>query len=211
MLNDLGVSQRDLLQSLKRNKHGLTVDEIAGELELSPTAVRQHIAALERNGYVRRAAPRKTAGRPGHVFALSADGSELFPRQYSWFTALMLGSLAREQGGDGLGQYLRGMAKALASSLSAACPPQPELRLRALTETMNRLGYDAELSEQDPLHAEMRAFNCVYHHLAKDYPQVCEFDVELMTQVSGRQVEHVECMVRGGKCCRFRLTPIPSP
>lgn len=212
MLSHLGGSQRNLLQLLQRNKDGRTVDEIAGDLRLSCTAVRQHLASLESSGYVRRAAPRKTAGRPGFVFALSAQGSELFPRQYSWFTGLVLGTLARQHGRDGLSQYLRGMARTLAASLSAgADAPSPQLRLTALADTMNQLGYDAHLSEVDSNHAEMRAYNCVYHHLAKEYPQVCEFDIELMTQVSGRQVEHMECIVRSGKCCRFRLTLNPSP
>jgi DeoR family suf operon transcriptional repressor len=207
MLNVLGSSQRELLQVLQRNKEGRTVDEIAEDIELSPTAVRQHLAALERHGYVERAEPRKTAGRPGFVFALSPAGSELFPRKYSWFTGLVLASLAREQGTEGLGRYLRGMASALAESLRAEPGnPAPQLRLTALAETMNQLGYDAQLVEEREGEAEIRAYNCVYHHLAQDYPQVCEFDLEFMSQVSGRRVDHVECMVRGGQCCRFRLT-----
>jgi predicted ArsR family transcriptional regulator len=207
MLSDLGSSQRDVLQLLQRNKDGRTVDEIAQDLGLSSTAVRHHLASLERSGYIMRAAARKTAGRPGFVFALSPEGGELFPRKYSWFTALMLGAVAREQGPDGLGQYLRGMAATLAASLKVGGnEAEPRLRLAALAETMNQLGYDAELAEVDASRAEVRAYNCVYHHLAQEYPQVCEFDIELMTQVSGRHVEHVECMVRGGKCCRFNLT-----
>jgi predicted ArsR family transcriptional regulator len=207
MLNALGSSQRELMQVLQRKKDGRTVEEIAGDIELSPTAVRQHLAALERRGYVQRVEPRKTAGRPGFVFALSAAGSELFPRKYSWFTALVLGALQREQGADGLGQYLRGMAKTLAQSLADEIGKrEPRLRLAALAETMNQLGYDAEIAQDDANGAEIRAYNCVYHHLAQDYPQVCEFDLELMAQVSGRRVEHLECMVRGGECCRFRLS-----
>ena len=206
MLNALGASQRELLQVLQRNKEGRTVEEIAGDIELSPTVVRQHLAALQRRGYVKQVEPRRTAGRPGFVFALSPAGSELFPRQYSWFTALVLGSLKHQQGAEGLGQYLRGMAQALAQSLAAERGnPEPHLRLTALAETMNQLGYDAELTQDDANGAEIRAYNCVYHHLARDYPQVCEFDLELMAQVSGRRVEHLECMVRGGQCCRFSL------
>src|SRR4051794_119903 len=175
MLSNLGGSQRNLLQLLQRNKDGRTVDEIAGDLRLSCTTVRQHLASLESSGYVRRAPPRKTAGRPGYVFALSPQGSELFPRQYSWFTSLVLGSLARQHGPHGLGEYLRGLAKALAASLSnSEGNVPPRLRLATLTDTMNQLGYDAELSELDAGHAEVRAYNCVYHHLAKEHPQVCE-------------------------------------
>src|SRR5688500_6548174 len=78
MLNALGSSQRELMHVLQRKKDGRTVEEIAGDIELSPTVVRQHLAALERRGYVQRVESRKTAGRPGFVFALSPAGNELF-------------------------------------------------------------------------------------------------------------------------------------
>jgi predicted ArsR family transcriptional regulator len=206
LLEALGTRQRELLQILQRNKAGRTVEEMAGDLEISSSAVRQHLSSLERDGYVRRAEARKTAGRPGFVFALSPQGSELFPRKYSWFTGLVLASLRREQGTDGLAQYLRAMAKSLVESMSAGGEPAPGVRLATLAKTMNELGYDAQLKE-GPRDAEIRAYNCVYHHLAHDFPQICEFDVELMAQVSGRHVEQLECMVRGGQCCRFRLSP----
>jgi predicted ArsR family transcriptional regulator len=207
MLNVLGSSQRSLLHTLQRHKDGRTIEEIAQDLELSATAVRQHLASLERHGYVKRVEPRKTAGRPGFVYALSPAGSELFPRRYSWFTSLILESMAREQGSERLGEYLRGMAARLAESMTRELgQATPEVRLAALADALNQFGYDADVFEDGSGSAEVRAFNCVYHHLAQDHPQVCEFDLELMARVSGRRVDHVECMVRGGQCCRFRLT-----
>ena len=49
------------------------------------------------------------------------------------------------------------------------------------------------------------ARNCVYHHLAAEHPEVCELDLALLSSLLGGKIEHVECMVRGGGSCRFRL------
>jgi hypothetical protein len=49
------------------------------------------------------------------------------------------------------------------------------------------------------------ARNCVYHHLAAEHPEVCELDLALLSSLLGGKIEHVECMVRGGASCRFRL------
>lgn len=206
-LQVLGERQRALLQCLQRHREGRSADEIAGDLGITPTAVRQHLAALERDGYVRRGESRRTGGRPGFVYRLSPEGSELFPRKYSWFSGLLLGSLQAQQGSEGLAEYLRTMAKNLAASVTAAQQGagSPE-RIDTLASLMNDLGYDAEIVDQADGEVEVRAHNCVYHHLAEEYPALCAFDVELIGGISGKHVDHVECMVRGGQSCRFRLS-----
>lgn len=49
------------------------------------------------------------------------------------------------------------------------------------------------------------AHNCVFHHLAEKHPGVCHFDLALMAAATGVEVQHAECMVRGGQVCRFRF------
>jgi len=200
----LGSRQQELLRLLNRHKDGRTADEIAEELHITRTAVRQHLAALERDRYVTRGESRKTAGRPGFVYQLTAQGGELFPRRYSWFSALLLESLQQHQGSERLEEYLRNMAANLVARAGDASVQSVEQRLGTLGELMNDLGYDAR-TIVDRNGAEVRAYNCIYHHLAEEFPALCAFDVELIRGISGQDVEHVECMVRGGSCCRFRL------
>lgn len=52
---------------------------------------------------------------------------------------------------------------------------------------------------------QVEAFNCVFHALTRAHPQVCKFDLACMEAVTGRRIHHMECMVRGGHVCRFRL------
>jgi predicted ArsR family transcriptional regulator len=209
-LHALGARQRELLEVLQRHKAGCTADEVADELRITRTAVRQHLAALERDRYVTRGPPRKTAGRPGFVYELTAQGRELFPRRYSWFSSLLLESLRERHGEDGLADYLRDMAANLSARANEVSNKTRSERVASLATLMNELGYDAEARSDDTGNTELRAYNCVYHHLAEEFPALCAFDVELIRGMSGHDVEHAECMVRGGRCCRFRLISRPA-
>lgn len=169
----------------------------------------QHLQRLVAEGWVRVAEAQKTGGRPVSVYAITDSGSERFPRQYSWFSELLLAALEHELGENGLKRYLDRIASDVAAQ-HAERFGKLDMReqLDALTTLLNDLGYDAEVrgerskgkGRQD---AEIVAHNCVYHDLARTHPEVCAFDLGLMRRLLGREVEHRECMVRGGQACVF--------
>src|SRR5687767_3343387 len=94
----LGETQRKLLGALHDagGSAGMSVEEIADKLGITITAVRQHLVALERDGLVTRNATRASGGRPQHLFVLTERGREGFPRQYSWFSELLLKTMREE-------------------------------------------------------------------------------------------------------------------
>lgn len=207
MLELLGRRQKDLLQLLLRHKDGLTVDELGGKLAVTRNAVRQHLAALTGEGLVATGASKATGGRPTQLYVLSDKGRALFPRQYSWLAQLMLDSIKAE-GGAGLRKRLAAMGTKVGTQLRAQ---HPALRTRQdkvlkLAELMEQLGYStAGTTVLDP--NVISADNCVFHDLARKDPEVCHFDLALMSSFTDSRVEHQECMVRGGHVCRFRFKP----
>ncbi len=64
MLEGLGRTQQDLLHALLLQPAGMSIDDLAQALTITRTAVRQHLAALERDGLVKRGATRPTGRRP---------------------------------------------------------------------------------------------------------------------------------------------------
>jgi DeoR family suf operon transcriptional repressor len=202
----VGDRQQRLLRLLQQEKTGLTVDELAARLQVTATAVRQHLAALERDGYARMQELRKTAGRPGFVYVLTAEGDALFPKQYPWFSSLLLRALREKMGTEELGSFMRGLGGEVAAGLEARMAGKTaDEQLGVLMQLMNELGYDARLMTSEAGQPEMVATNCVYHALAREHPEVCNVDYELMERLTGRQVVHTECMVRGGQACRFQF------
>ena len=80
-----------------------------------------------------------------------------------------------------------------------------EALARALAQRLDALGYEAVPARHGD-DWQVEAYNCVFHGLARQHPEVCKFDLAYMEAATGRQVHHMECMIRGGHVCRFRLS-----
>jgi predicted ArsR family transcriptional regulator len=208
MITLLGLRQQQLLTLLLQNKDGLTVEHLSKGLGITDNAVRQHLTALERDGMVARGETKSTGGRPEQLYGLTTAGHELFPRHYSWFAELLINSLREEQGTDALRERLESMGKAVGRQVTIRLAETKDKaeRIRALSGIMRELGYQSE--SIDPSKEKLPAIeatNCVFHSLAQRYPEVCHFDLAMMSEVVGCDVIHDECMVRGGHVCRFKF------
>lgn len=210
-MNGIGLRQRHLLTLLLRNKSGLTVEELSQGLGITANAVRQHLTALERDGLVIKGETQSSGGRPEQLYELTSAGNELFPRHYSWFAELLLDSLRTEQDSDALRERLENMGKAVAHQVEGRVAGLEDLseRIRALAAIMDELGYESGpvVLPKEKIPA-IEATNCVFHSLAQRFPEVCHFDLAMMSKVVGRDVIHDECMVRGGNVCRFKFKPL---
>jgi predicted ArsR family transcriptional regulator len=199
-----GSTQQSLLRALLRNKGGLTVEALAQGLGISRNAVRQHLTSLERDGLVARGRTQSSGGRPEQLYILTNDGNERFPRQYSWFSELLLQLLQAETGRAALGEKLAELGRSIAVSMKPRLSDESGSpgRIAAIASIMQEIGYDAVAKSvgEDQL---IEAHNCVFHKLAAKYPEVCSFDIALLSICSGSQVEHRTCMIRGGDACRF--------
>jgi predicted ArsR family transcriptional regulator len=211
MLEILGSRQQALLRLLLRKKSGLSIEQLASALEITRTAVRQHLAALTRDGLVATGAIQPSGGRPQQLYVLAAAGRELFPRQYAWLAELMMDSLKQESGTDKLRERLRAMGARIGEQLRQQHPGslEPQQRIEQLAAVMQQLGYDTDLPEGAGALPTIEADNCVFHDLAMKDPTICEFDRAMLSAFSGAKVEQQECMAHGCNVCRFKFTPKP--
>ncbi|HAT29367.1 MAG TPA: transcriptional regulator [Janthinobacterium sp.] len=208
MLDTLGSRQKELLQLLLKDKAGLTVDELSARLAVTRNAVRQHLAALENDGLLEKGQTRPSGGRPEQLYMLSDKGRECFPRHYSWFAQLLLESVQQESGAAGLGDRLEAMGAKVGAQLRAQHPQlaSAEEKVAKLAQIMEELGYSARSVDAAGAQPLIVADNCVFHHLAVGNPEVCRFDLALMSAFTGSAIEHQECMARNGQACRFKFT-----
>ena len=72
---------------------------------------------------------------------------------------------------------------------------------------MDQLGYNARDADARNKMPVIEADNCVFHELAIKNPEICRFDLAMMSAFTESNVEHQECMARGGNVCRFKFTP----
>lgn len=206
-----GNSQQEVLNQLLERKSGATLDELAQAVGLSRTAVNQHLASLEQDGHISKTTPRKTGGRPQHVYVLTESGANLFfPKQYSWFSKMLIETLRQQVGAEQVSQYMYDLGVKLSAALIPRLVGKNRTeRIDEIVRIMNETGFMAQTmsapsGEKLP---RVQCKNCVYHDLSKDYPEVCRFDIGFLAGLMGAEVEHLSCMQRGSEACSFRFIP----
>lgn len=207
MLEIMGIRQKELLKLLLKNKAGMTADELSAQLEITRNAVRQHLAALENDGLVKKGITRASGGRPEQLYVLTNKGNECFPRHYAWFAQLLIESVQQDAGADGLNERLTSMGTLVGKQLLTQ---HPELvnrgeKVQKLAEVMEQLGYNARSIGSDKT-TVLEADNCVFHTLALANPNICKFDLALLAAFTDSAVDHQECMAKGGNICSFKFS-----
>lgn len=203
-----GTRREHLLRLLLERKTGRTVEELAQSLHVSRNAVRQHLTSLVAEGLVMKGATQATGGRPEQLYILSTAGHENFPRKYSWFSELLLDSLKAEKGEAALAARFEKLGEQVGMQLQQTHRPSAHVseRVKYLATVMHEFGYEAAPTEATGRQLPMiEAANCVFHHLATRFPEICHFDLALLSIYVGRPVSHDECIVRGGHVCRFKF------
>ncbi|MBL0037532.1 MAG: HTH domain-containing protein [Nitrosomonadales bacterium] len=207
MLELLGNRQQELLKLLLKHKGGLTLEELSDYLKISRNAVRQHVSALENNGIVTEGVTRPSGGRPEQLYVLTDEGKEFFPRNYSWFAQLMVELIAQESGVAGLRERLGTMGVGVAQQLLSqnSVLKTREQKVEKLSGVMEELGYSTRsfaVNNDAPI---IEADNCIFHNLAMKNPEICQFDLALLSTFTDSTVDHEECMAKGGNVCRFKF------
>jgi DeoR family transcriptional regulator, suf operon transcriptional repressor len=208
-LAGFGERQQRLLTLLLERKQGQSADELAKALHISRSAVHQHLGVLAGAGYVERTSQPPKCGRPGFAWRLSDRGVHLFPKQYAMFAKLLISGTKDRLGSAGLSESLQQLGRLLGEqNLHRMRGKTPAEQIEELARIMRELGYqsrtDIDPAGELPL---IDARNCIWHDLAREHREVCELDISLMEKLLDADVEHVECMVRGGGACRFRVHP----
>ncbi|WP_366043216.1 methanogen output domain 1-containing protein [Methylomonas sp.] len=206
MTPPIGSRQEQIMTLLLNSAGGMSIDEMAAQMDISRNAVKQHLTGLEKLQWVKEAALNSTGGRPARSYSLTEQGLNRFPKQYAWFCNLLLDDLAAELSTEALEKMMWNMGVKLAQSLAPQFSRKDtQQKLIALVELMQNLGYHAELEQQEGL-PSIKAVNCVYHDLAQQHPELCHFDRALISTLLEKPVQQTQCMAKQDCACRFNLT-----
>jgi predicted ArsR family transcriptional regulator len=204
-LRQLGTTQQKLLRRLLIAPEGATVEALCDALGVTHNAIRQHLTALIAAGYVERGSALPTGGRPQSRYVLLPAGRDLFPRNYGLVAASVIEHLYATSGKPAV----QALLAAIGTELGAAANERIAMAgddetAAALADQLDALGYEAQAVKRDG-EVQVEAYNCVFHALAKAHPDICRFDLAFMEAATGRPIHHLECLIRGGHACRFRL------
>jgi DeoR family transcriptional regulator, suf operon transcriptional repressor len=207
MADIISVRQHEILKLFLENQTGLTIDEIINSVGISRAGVMQHFLALENQGYIQKKSLNKTSGRPVTNYGITRKGINYFPKQYAWFSELMLGNLQDELGPERFNAYMHKLGVTVADGLKGRFIGKSiEKRIDELTAVMTELGYEVNTQYSGTSkHFKIRAHNCVYHDLAQKHNEICQFDLALMSTLLNQEVELLTCMAKGDCACNFRV------
>jgi predicted ArsR family transcriptional regulator len=209
VLNIFSTRQQALLDALLHHRGGISVDELAAVLNISRNATNQHLSSLTRLDLIESNLRPSERGRPVRGYFLSSQGLEVFSRRYAHFSKLLINWVRSKNGDQGLQNCLADLGEQIAQEFNPRVIGLNSLALKIseVASIMNELGYQATTQTTDDGASEIIASNCVYQQIAAECNQVCALDLSLMETLLEARVEHQECMVQGGHCCRFGITP----
>ncbi|MEB3966330.1 transcriptional regulator [Streptomyces kunmingensis] len=189
-----------------------TVADLAGRLGLTQAAVRRHLDALVADDVVvareQRVYGARTRGRPAKVFALTDCGRDAFDQSYDKLAADAIRWIQERPGGDeAVVAFARARIAAQAEAYRAAVEGAPPGgRTAALAKALSADGY-AATARSAPLPQQgeqLCQHHCPVAHVAEQFPQLCEAETEMFSQLLGTHVQRLATIAHGdGVCTTF--------
>lgn len=184
-----------------------TATEIAEQLELTYNAVRAHLAALERDGLIRRAGLQRGGTRPSALYELAPGVDDALSRAYMPFASQLVRALAERLPEQDLAETMRDVGRRLAGEWPRPRGPLMQ-RVEAASILLQELGAPNELERTNGT-VRIRGFGCMLAAAVNGQPHVCRAMESLFQELLGTPVR--ECCDRGDRprCC-FDI-PLSSP
>ena len=118
---------------------GLTADDIATRLDLTRSAIRIQISAMERDGVVRKVGKRPGTTRPSHIYELTPEVEQLLSKAYTPLLTHLVDVFAEALPAQQVETLLRTTGRGLARDLSGGKRAGGSLKSRvaAASDLMN--------------------------------------------------------------------------
>jgi DeoR family transcriptional regulator, suf operon transcriptional repressor len=199
-----GSTRGKVLEALKKSD-GLTADQLADLVGVTSMAVRKHLAALERDGYVEATISRRSVGRPAHVYRLSPRAEGVFPKHYDAVISELLEDLVEIDGVEKVETLLARRGERTKRVLRRYIDPKAPLeeRVAGLARAMDEIGYLASWETVDEQRFLIKLYNCAIDLVAEQFPAVCRHEANMFRDVLNADVERSCHMLTGDHMCSY--------
>jgi len=199
------ASTRGRIASALRRRHSASAADLAQELELSPNAIRQHLASLEREGLVSERPVRRGKTKPTHEFSLTSEGARLFPQRYDVLLNAVLREVRDIGGEDAVREIFERMGRRSAEKMVARTATlKGDERVGALVDLLRNHGVEADYNADGKTYV-IREHNCPYAETVKEHPQVCSVIHTVLGDLFPAGSRQTESLATGGEACRFEV------
>ena len=185
-----------------------TVADLAEALGMAPVSVRHHLDILQGDGLIRvdGVRRRRGAGRPQHVYSLTPEAYDVFPKNYEELLHWLLTELEARMSDQEVETLLFHIARDMANLLPPQAHLTPEERMDHIVTFLNERGYMATWEKEEEGIAVIVA-NCPYAGLVQEHGRLCHLDqylLQLLLQAD--EAARLESSIRdGAHRCRLSL------
>ena len=199
-------SSRGRIASLLRREN-LTAEELASRLKVTTSAVRAHLASMERDGLVHRAGQKRGATRPSHIFELTPEVEQLLSGLYVPMLTHLMDVFASGVRPDQLKKIMRRTGRSMAGEFAAArTSGSLEARVAAANQLLIRQVGAVTHVVRSNGGFTIHGAACPIAGISNKHPAACLVVEGFLREIVGAPVR--ECCDRRGRprCC-FEVKP----
>ncbi len=210
LIAQIGRSQRLTIMNKIKRTQGLSVGELAEQLDMSYMGVKDHCVSMHKDGYLdtwRRPKPR---GRPEVLYRLTRRAHELFPVASNEMTLRLLESAKSLFGPSAPEKLLFTIFQKKTVAHAARVKGEtPAGRAKWFARLRDNEGCMADLESADG------ALRIVEHHspildLLRAYPIIARLETEMFQRILKTPVRREETTASGLFCCIFHIGEKPE-
>lgn len=185
--------------------------EMAEKQGVSTMAVRQHLYALQEEGFVDYAESPRPVGRPAKIWALTPAADRFFPDAHAELTAGLLGAMQATFGEEGLRKLIAERTAQQIRTYAERVDPEESVegKLQALAALREAEGYMAGVEAADDGSFLLVENHCPICVAAKACSRLCDGELTVFRAVLGPHVtvERADHLLAGARRCAYRVTP----
>lgn len=190
----------------------ITAAQVAEQLGLTTAGVRRHLDLLAEEGSVVESehvlAEARKRGRPARAYVLTEQGHRSLRGDYDELATSVLRFLRDSQGDEAVSAFAQAQARTLADRVRPvveAAGDDPEARSAALADALRAEGYAASTRPVGKGTAlagvQLCQGHCPVQHVAAEFPQFCEAEAEVFSELLGVHVQRLASLAHGDHVC----------
>lgn len=193
----------------------MTATQVGERLGISAAGVRRHLDALIAAGDAQATPPpawqAHGRGRPAKRYLLSSDGRAKLAHAYDDLAVAAMRQL-REIGGE---EAVCSFARRRIDDILAGAvegTEDVEAKSKRVAEALTKAGYVTTTAPvAGPIGGiQICQHHCPVSHVAEEFPELCEAELEAMSEVLGTHVQRLATIVNGDCACTTHVPLTPT-
>lgn len=202
---ELSPTQRTVLMTLKRLGEA-TADELAAKLDVSPSAVRQHLNALRAAELVTSRRQRGHPGRPADLYVATDQAERVFVDNDARLSIEIL-ELVEENDPDLVARIFDRRSDRMVRSARERLAGKPiDGRIDVVAQLLDEQGFMADFEKVDDQHYRINLHSCAIWAVASRYRQACHAELALIRDLlPDAVIERVTHKTAGAHTCAYDI------